>query len=186
MAEKTAKNSPLAPLAVLLACLVPGLGHIYAGRVARGIVIMVIISATFWAGIGLGGVMTVDPQNERWWFIADMFTGVQGVAAWQYEQRTLKKVIDNYNDKLPSEAKLPSDVAVNPKYVADLDSALQQEGIALVVPVESIARAYSGVAGLLNLLCVFDVMMLCLMGQCAEPSAGDDADDARADAEGAP
>lgn len=182
MSEKTIKNSPLAALAVLLACLVPGLGHIYAGRVARGIVILVIVSATFWTGMGLGGVMTVDPQNERWWFMADMFTGVQGVAAWQYEQRTLKKVIDNHNDK--TDVKLPADAAINPKYVYELDNALQQEGIALVVPVESIARAYSGVAGLLNLLCVFDVLMLCLMGQYRESSPTGNDDLRQAGAEG--
>jgi TM2 domain-containing membrane protein YozV len=166
MAYKTAKNPPLAALAVLLAWLVPGLGHIYMGRVARGVVIMVIVSATFWMGMGLGGVMTVDPQTERWWFIADMFSGVQGVGAWQYEQRTVNKVILKDG--------LPPDAAINPKSIYDLDSALQQEGVALAVPVETIARAYSGVAGLLNLMCVFDVLMLCIMGQYVEPPGGKD------------
>jgi TM2 domain-containing membrane protein YozV len=161
MSDKTAKNPPMAALAVLLAWLVPGLGHVYMGRVARGIVIMVAVSATFWAGMGLGGAMTVDPQNERWWFIADMFTGVQGVGAWQYEQRTLNDVIAK-ND-------LPADAAINPRYIYNLDQVLQQKGIALVTPVETIARAYSGVAGLLNLLCIFDVLMLCLMGEHTEP-----------------
>ena len=182
MSETRAKNPPLGVLAVLLAWLVPGLGHIYMGKVTRGIVIMITITVTFWAGMGLGGVMTVDPQNDRWWFIADMFTGVQAVGAWQYQQKTLEKVITKWNAEHDGNDKLPPDATTNPNYVHDLDAAMAREGIALAVPVETIARAYSGVAGLLNLLCIFDVIMLGLMGEHGE--AGPESQEEMESAEG--
>ena len=43
--------------------------------------------------------------------------------------------------------------------------------MALVTPAETAARTYSGVAGLLNLACVFDAVMLSLMGVAGEPKA---------------
>mgnify|MGYP000853354412 CR=1 FL=1 len=37
--------------------------------------------------------------------------------------------------------------------------------------VDNVARAYAGIAGLLNLLCIFDATILALMGRFGEPVA---------------
>ena len=92
MAQKATKHAPVPFLALLLAWLVPGAGHVYMGRLARGIIIFVTIAATFWAGVALGGVMTVDNYYERWWFVAQMCSGVHGLVAWYREQQVYNKI----------------------------------------------------------------------------------------------
>jgi len=63
-------------VAGVLAWLVPGLGHLYAGMRARGLVIFVAISLAFWTGVVIGGAQsTVSWDTNRWWFAALVFTG---------------------------------------------------------------------------------------------------------------
>ena len=49
--------------------------------------------------------------------------------------------------------------------------AMQKEGVALVAPTETIARAYAGIAGLLNIMCIFDALILSVMGLGREESS---------------
>ncbi len=172
MAEKVRKIQPLPFLALLLAWLIPGAGHAYIGRVRRGIIIFITIGATFWAGIAMGGVMTVDSVKERWWFIAEMFTGVHGLVSWQRTNWVYEKVMDD--DEISSAV-----VDGDPRTNVLIDKKLQQEGIALVSPMETIARAYAGVAGLLNLMCIFDAVLLSLMGVSGEPELSEEKEDRR-------
>ena len=92
MKPKSQANVPLACLAAMLAWIVPGAGHVAIGRPVRGIILCLTIAATFWAGVAMGGVMTVDPENEHWWFVADLITGVHGLAAWQLQQHTCDRI----------------------------------------------------------------------------------------------
>lgn len=151
---KQKQSSPIPMLAVLLACAIPGAGHLYLGRAKRGIIIFLTITALFWSGVGIGGVLTVDLQKERWWFAAQMLTGVNGLAAWQRQKLAYQKLA-----KVAGES---------------LEDRMVNEKIALVVPAETVARAYSGVAGLLNLMCIFDALMLSIMGVRGEPRPQDD------------
>lgn len=164
MAEKIKTPMPL--LALLLAWILPGAGHYYIGRRLRGVVIGLAVAATFWAGMAIGGVMTVDAQGERWWFIADMFTGSHGIAAWRLEKQVQKELVA----RLPADMRsVQSDPARELDRQYRLDKLQADKGIALVHPVDTIARAYAGVAGLLNLMCVFDAVILALMGAAHEP-----------------
>ena len=71
------------PIAGLLAWLVPGLGHIYLGLRGRGAVCLVTITATFWTGVAIGGVRgTVDPKERKLWFIAQLCSAANAVAAY--------------------------------------------------------------------------------------------------------
>lgn len=132
---------------MVLAWLVPGAGHIYAGRMVRGAIIFVMITVTFWTGVALGGIKTVDCQAERYWFFAQMVTGVHGLAGWQRQRNTQKLIADDH---------------------ARYANPASPDNIALVAPVDTVARAYSGVAGLLNLLCIFDATILALLGSSGE------------------
>ena len=51
-----------------------------------------------------------------------------------------------------------------------VDQKLQEKRIALVDPAGEIARGFSGIAGMLNLLCIFDALILAMMGKGAEPT----------------
>ncbi len=152
---KRKETSVLPALAVLLACAIPGAGHIYLGRVGRGLIIFLTISALFWSGMAIGGVLTVDSQQEKWWFAAQMLTGANGLVAWQLEKRAYQDL----QQDLQKDAQGRS-----------LEDRMVDKKIALVAPAETVARAYSGVAGLINLMCIFDVLMLSLMGVRGEPS----------------
>ena len=151
------QSSPIPALAVLLACAIPGAGHVYLGRAKRGIIIFLTITVLFWSGVGVGGVLTVDSQKEKWWFVAQMLTGVNGLAAWQRQKQTYKALAN-------VEGEIIDDKAVK----AGLGR------IELVTPAETVARAYSGVAGLLNLMCIFDALMLSIMGARGEPRPQED------------
>ena len=69
-------------LAGFLAWLVPGLGHLYLGQRRRGVILLVVIGATFWSGVAIGGVTdTLDPHRRTAWFMAQISTGVHALAA---------------------------------------------------------------------------------------------------------
>jgi len=167
MARNPDKSKPIPLIALLLAWLVPGAGHAYLGRTRRAVIIFLTVSATFWAGVAMGGVMTVDHQAERWWFIAEMFTGVHGLIGWHRAQRVYDKVPIDRELEMSSSAE--ADPSLHQQML--IDAAMQAKGVVLVHPTDTVARAYAGVAGLLNLLCIFDATMLALMGIAGEPVA---------------
>ena len=151
-------------LALILAWLVPGAGHVYIGRVRRGVIIFITITATFWAGVAMGGVMTVDQRTERWWFVANISTGLNGLVSWYRSERVYDEVEREINRSDQASA---TRGALRGQ---EVDKILSRKGYRLAAPTETVARAYAGVAGLLNLLCVFDAAVLALMGLGAESS----------------
>ncbi len=153
-------------LALGLAWLVPGAGHVYLGRVRRGIILFVVIGAMFWAGIAMGGVMTVDYHKQRWWFVAEMFSGIHGLVGWQRQKRVYQDLAAR-----PDIGPPPTKATEKATWQIKVDQALSQSNLAVVYPTDTIAQAYAGVAGLLNLMCVFDAVMLSLLGTVGEPAA---------------
>lgn len=184
-------------VALALAWLAPGLGHIYLGRRIRGAIILATIALTFWAGIAIGGTMTVDDRTERWWFAADMVTGVHGLVSWQRSDAVNRRIdltleldaeYQHATEALRTRiigaeaaVRRGQDAAANKKKLEVLQAELEQirnqyagrmldaEGLAVVSPVDNVARAYCGVAGLLNLMCIFDAILLAQIGVRGEP-----------------
>ncbi len=119
-----------APLAGFLAWLIPGLGHLYLGHRNRGLVFLVIITATFWSGVAIGGMRsTVDPKERKLWFIAQICTGGNTLSAWALNQRI---TLTHARSGRPAQSThwMRADVGVH----------------------------YTGVAGLLNLLIILDAI----------------------------
>ncbi len=171
-------------VALALGWLIPGAGHVYIGRARRGVIIFIAVAAMFWSGIAIGGVMTVDSRYERWWFLADMLTGAHGAVGWYrargvYKELTPKVLSDEAYRSNLAMARLEvtnrqhrtmttaDELKVRRQYY---DKLLVDKGMSLVPPGETVARAYAGVAGLMNLLCMFDAMILAAMGAGAEPT----------------
>jgi TM2 domain-containing membrane protein YozV len=155
------KMNPL--LAAGLAWLVPGAGHFYLRKPARGLILFVTIGLTFWGGVAMGGAMTVSRQAEPWWFAADMLAGSHGLAAWQCQKRVFKDISADAKRKALAGGDRSMTLA------EQQEVELVHRNVALVPPVDTAARAFSGVAGLLNLLCIFDALMLGLLGRVGEP-----------------
>ena len=118
------------PVAGFLTWLVPGLGHIYLGDRARGIVCLVTVTVTFWTGVAIGGVRsTVDPQGRTLWFVAQLCTAGNTLAGVAFHRAVT-------TDE-PRGAAAPTTV-----HWGSADVGVH----------------YTGVAGLLNLLVIFDVL----------------------------
>lgn len=123
------ENILAAPIAGFLAWLVPGLGHLYLGDRTRGIICLVTITATFWTGVAIGSVQgTVDPRERTLWFMAQICTG----------GNTLTAIGLNAATK-------PSPTTPKPAYIPSWLSV-------------DVGVHYTGVAGLLNLLVILDVL----------------------------
>lgn len=109
------------PALVILAWLIPGAGHFLIGERARGVVIFVVITATFWTGLIIGGAYsTVNLTDNFAWFFAQVFAGTHTILA---------MIIRRLPDAMPS-------------YSKTLD----------------LATIYTGVAGLLNVVVILDVL----------------------------
>jgi hypothetical protein len=114
----------------------------------------------------------VDCYQERWWFIAEMLTGVNGLVGWvrqhnQYQQLLADVPGQNMQEKLQGLRTMYREGQAETE--ARLDKRMMDAGVALVPPAETVARAYAGAAGLLNLMCIFDALLLSIMGAGAEP-----------------
>ena len=156
-----------------MAWLIPGAGHVYIKRTLRGVIICLCLNGLFWTGVAIGGVFTVDPLKDRWWFSAQMCTGVSGVASWYRQEKERGKITNNFDD--------PKLRTSNPPLQMDRKDQLPQRwweayteakvknGTNLAYPADTVAKAYSGVAGMLNLMCIFDAVILAAMGKFGEP-----------------
>ncbi|MGB2984434.1 MAG: DUF6677 family protein [Phycisphaerae bacterium] len=133
------------PMAGLLAWLIPGLGHIYLGHRGRGLVCLVAITVTFWTGVAIGGVRsTIDPHKRKLWFVAQLCTAGNTMAGYA----------------------LHRSIASNPS--SDSTANAPAHWVSADVGIH-----YTGVAGLLNLLVIFDAIAR------AEPSPTARRDDRR-------
>jgi hypothetical protein len=60
----------------VLAWLLPGLGHIFNGDRKRGLILLIVIAATFWGGVAVAGVQsTFEPRGKTLWFMAQICAG---------------------------------------------------------------------------------------------------------------
>ncbi|MBS3822246.1 MAG: hypothetical protein GVY16_06900 [Planctomycetes bacterium] len=202
MASHPTQRKPnwlIALIATALAWLLPGAGHVYLGRRVRGAILFVTITATFWSGVAMGGVMTVDSRYESWWFLAQQMTGANGAVSWARQDRIYQELArdEDIQDMLRDRQATyqqgrhgelpPLEITPAPggrpdklRMLVDLELQQMRGGIALAHPTAGVARAYTGVAGLMNLLCIFDAMMLALMGVRGEP-ARDETDESDTD-----
>ncbi len=121
------------PLAGFLSWLVPGLGQIYLGDRLRGLVCLVTITVTFWAGIAIGGVSgTVNPESRTLWFVAQLCSGGNTLGA-----LALLRSIES-----------PPDPNADPNEAPYRGPYLSSE----------VGVHYTGVAGLLNVLVILDAL----------------------------
>ena len=117
-------------VAGLLAWIIPGLGHFYLGDHARGLVLLVTIMVTFWSGVAIGGAAgTVNPHDRKLWFVAQVCTGGNALAAYGLTKRIREDTSTSSKSYVPR-CWMSADVGVH----------------------------YTGVAGLLNLLIILDAV----------------------------
>ena len=163
MARRKGQQNSFAPfVAGILGWLVPGAGHVYLRRTVRGIIIFICINGLFWSGVAIGGVFTTDPLKQQWWFTAQMCTGVSGIASWYRQEQYRKTITEQIG------------ISHRPRWANDkqwwdeYERELVKRRLMLVYPTDVVARAYAGIAGMLNLLCIFDAVVLAMLGHFGE------------------
>jgi hypothetical protein len=109
------------PVVGLLAWLVPGAGHFYLGLRKRALLLFIAIELTYFIGLYIGTIRVVDPAHSMFWFVAQVFAGLNTIIARLW--------------------------AVN---LANSNTVLNHDWS------YSMAVLYTGIAGLLNLLAIFD------------------------------
>lgn len=168
--ERTIKK-PNPVLTTVLAWAVPGAGHLYLGRPVRALILFLVIHLMFWSGIAIGGVFTVNPRDEFWWFNGQMLTGASGVASWYRQRLQYADVLAEANERLRQfDAGRPAETIARER-VEIVDAVMTEKGLNPVSP-DTIPFVLTGVAGMLNLMCAFDALMLSLMGRRGEPKRG--------------
>ena len=62
-------------LALVLAWLVPGLGHMLIGQRARGLIFFATLHLLFAGGMLIGGIRAINPPEQAIWTYTQMLTG---------------------------------------------------------------------------------------------------------------
>jgi hypothetical protein len=160
-------------LAAFLAWLVPGLGHIYQGRTGKGVLFLVCILGTFFYGLYIGGGRVVYASTpdvlsrkflERWQYICQVGVGLPALPAYIQAVR-----VHGQADPKP----LFGDNFLRPPYAipprgTDGFTSIDPYGKTVVHPDElskwnyelgeyfEIGTVFTVIAGLLNILAIFD------------------------------
>jgi hypothetical protein len=139
-------------MAALWAWMWPGAGHIYQGRYAKGVLYMVCILGTYFFGLGMGGGHVVYaafdwPDNFRWHIVLQAGVGLPAApAAVQYLRSR------DGRDPLP----LLGDYMAPPGHVEpegyDKLASWHDQGNMYF----ELGTLYTVVAGLLNILAIYD------------------------------
>ncbi len=126
------------PVAGLLACLFPGLGHWYLDSFRRGALICLGVMGLFISGMLIGGVDVIDRREDKWWFVLQAGVGPTAFA------------IDRWHDqhRAPSMRRFsgmpPAPSSAGPHVTKSLGR------------VNEVGSLFAAMAGLLNLIAVID------------------------------
>jgi hypothetical protein len=147
-------------LAALLAWLVPGLGHLYQGRTAKGLLFFVTILGTFAFGLwGVGGGKVVyansyGQQPWRWQYYCQLGVGLPAMPA------LLQKGRAGRPHSLLGDFMAPPEMT--PQNLVDDSGNMSKQPNELAKwtlemhPRYEIGTVYTVIAGLLNLLVICD------------------------------
>ncbi len=136
--------------AALLAWLVPGLGHMYQGRMSKGIAIFVSISFLFVVGLQMGGGKVVycsfTGEDLRWQFLGQAFIGSAAVPA-VVQNRVRRSQEKNNNPRTPLFGGRFAPPAGHPE---------RAEWLRDYHAYYDIGTLYTLIAGVLNMFAIFD------------------------------
>ncbi|MCA9244757.1 MAG: hypothetical protein KDA32_12415 [Phycisphaerales bacterium] len=135
-------------IAGLLAWVIPGAGHFWLGKRGFAAVFFVAITFPYFTGLALGGIkLSVNPYFNGWLFLAEM--GIGGY--------TLPAYLLNERGEFP--ARKAAELATSQTVPPTDPQRMKLNELTSYYPGADVAQIYLAVAGLLNLLAIFDAMM---------------------------
>jgi hypothetical protein len=161
-------------VAVVLAWAVPGLGHMLIGQKARGLVFMVGIHGLFALGLLLAGIRAINPPEQAIWTYTQYLTGWPMIVADKVEKKSRVELGDRaapagspqykgtlgelFDQQVPPAN--PESKEDQEKRAALARAFIQAHPSFAVDPkVLDLGAVYCGIAGMLNLLVMFDVLL---------------------------
>jgi hypothetical protein len=178
-------------LAAFLAWLIPGLGHIYQGRTSKGILFFVCILGTFFYGLYLGDGRVVYASTTpsiftRWQYFCQLGVGLPAMPALVQRQRALAGkpplLGDNFMRPPHNRPTESTDTAGrkvrHPDELAEWNYDLSD--------MFEMGTVYTVIAGLLNLLVIYDAYGGPLVILPPEKKKRGDGGDNKDDPEGKP
>lgn len=138
-------------VAGVLAWLIPGLGHLYQGRTAKGILFMACILGTFAYGVFIGGSQVVyaslRPQDHyRLPYIPQVCVGLPALPALVQHFR-----VEKGNPPLWDGWMAPPGVTAQNGPMSELDRLQANPGLDF-----DLGTTFTMIAGLLNVLAIYD------------------------------
>ncbi len=168
--EKISLKDPA--LAAFLAWLVPGLGHLYQGRTAKGLLFLVCIMGIFLYGLYLGSGPEVGcgrvvyfswkPQDKRLYYFCQIGVGLPAMPALVQAVR-----VRNGQPPLGKFMAPPATTGGTGRMIFDPRAGLgdsdsprmtQSELIRHLGPYFELGTIYTSIAGLLNMMVIFDAL----------------------------
>jgi hypothetical protein len=153
-------------LAMFLAWLIPGLGHMYQGRTGKGVLFFVCIVGTFLYGLYIGDGRVVYASTapvfsrqflERWQYICQVGVGLPALPAIVQRQRML-----SHKDPLwggfmrpPANEQKQSEDRTDANHIVSHPDELAQWNYERGEYFE-IGTVFTVIAGLLNILAIYD------------------------------
>ncbi len=124
--------------AAIAAWLLPGLGHYLLGQRRRGLILGLSIGGLWFAGLLIGGLAVIDFEEHPAWFLGQALTAPSLIVE-QVHEMLLASSPAGPQPPLHADDPTP---AFEPSF-----GRTQEQGI-----------LYTALAGLLNLLCIIDVL----------------------------
>lgn len=160
-AAPAAAPGPFSYVALVLAWCVPGLGHILIGQRARGIVFMVAIHGLFAGGLLLGGIRALNPVEQPIWTYTQFLAGwpmVIGNRVEKAKEKELELLQDEYSvgGKRPE---VGDDTLRQKREKYGQEFTAEHPLFSYHPKIQDIGSVYCGIAGMLNLLVMFDVLL---------------------------
>ncbi len=160
-------------LALVFAWIVPGLGHLLIGQRARGIIFLLTINGLFAGGLLIGGIRAINPPEQPIWTYTQLLAGAPMIIASKLQKQAEKNfelLQDEYRSNRPEEWDTsPKKIDERKAYAKDF---IAQHPLFSYHPkVQDIGSVYCGIAGMLNLLVMFDVLLRITGTTREEPAA---------------
>ncbi len=157
---------PIGYAAPVMAWLAPGLGHFIIGERARGLVLGLTIYLLFAGGLFMGGIRAINPEDQPIWTYTQFLSGWPMLIANQLQKAAVAQVGD-----MTHQGSLMEDWKADQAAGAGGGETTQQEIVrtkAFIAAhplfsyhpkVQDMGSVFCGIAGMLNLLVIFDVIL---------------------------
>ncbi len=163
-----------------LAWLVPGLGHIIIGERVRGAIFLVTIHLLFGLGLLFGGMRSIKPPEQPIWTYTQYLNGWPMLVANYYWQGFSRDFLPPPNGgKSAAEAEFDRSAPPRPDITGDPKDRIKYTkefiekypAFAFHPKVHDMGAVYCGIAGMLNLLVMFDLLLRVTGSERQDPMA---------------